>query len=273
MKQNWSYSQTGNGGRFANEKWETSWTPSVNSTPPKPHIEEKVKGPLASDAVNSKYQAEQQMFNDFQYLSLSNPTSAINPWLVDHTVPKLGQTKGSQVKVEAPPTSNSLYSNPTHGAKSMPVRRKSPDSNSAEIQPGIEEELSQQNLYKTELCRSWKENNKCPYGEKCQFAHGEHELRLIMRHPKYKTEPCKTYYEKGSCRYGDRCRFLHPEDFGNHVQSSKKTNVTWSNSWSTNNPVAQQVITLPQKVFLDADRRLSVFSSMVDEEDNEVVSN
>lgn len=39
-------------------------------------------------------------------------------------------------------------------------------------------------LYKTELCRSWEEKGSCRYGAKCQFAHGEEELRQVQRHPK-----------------------------------------------------------------------------------------
>lgn len=46
-------------------------------------------------------------------------------------------------------------------------------------------------LYKTELCRSWEEKGTCRYGSKCQFAHGEEELRKVARHPKYKTEICR----------------------------------------------------------------------------------
>jgi butyrate response factor 1 len=73
----------------------------------------------------------------------------------------------------------------------------------------IEEELSKQNLYKTELCRSFQDTGLCRYGHKCQFAHGEHELRPVLRHPKYKTEVCKTFSNTGNCPYGARCRFLH----------------------------------------------------------------
>ena len=42
-------------------------------------------------------------------------------------------------------------------------------------------------LYKTELCRSWEEKGSCRYGAKCQFAHGEEELRKVQRHPKVRT--------------------------------------------------------------------------------------
>lgn len=66
-------------------------------------------------------------------------------------------------------------------------------------------------LYKTELCRSWEEKGSCRYGAKCQFAHGEEELRTVQRHPKYKTEICRTFWVSGSCPYGKRCCFIHTE--------------------------------------------------------------
>ncbi|KAJ7548017.1 hypothetical protein O6H91_08G113700 [Diphasiastrum complanatum] len=66
------------------------------------------------------------------------------------------------------------------------------------------------NLYKTELCRSWEEAGSCRYGSKCQFAHGKEDLRPISRHPKYKTEICRTFTTNGTCPYGMRCRFIHP---------------------------------------------------------------
>jgi butyrate response factor 1 len=73
----------------------------------------------------------------------------------------------------------------------------------------IEEELTKQNLFKTELCQSWIETGACRYGPKCQFAHGKDELRPVIRHPKYKTEICKTFSTSGQCPYGKRCRFVH----------------------------------------------------------------
>jgi hypothetical protein len=63
--------------------------------------------------------------------------------------------------------------------------------------------------YKTELCRPFQENGFCKYGDKCQFAHGEHDLRCLPRHPKYKTELCRTYHTRGFCPYGLRCHFIH----------------------------------------------------------------
>jgi len=79
------------------------------------------------------------------------------------------------------------------------------------IEPATEEDSPPQNLYKTELCRSFEETGSCRYGLKCQFAHSRTELRTVSRHPKYKTEVCKTFHTIGTCPYGKRCRFIHSE--------------------------------------------------------------
>uniref|UniRef100_A0A0B7B7D2 C3H1-type domain-containing protein n=1 Tax=Arion vulgaris TaxID=1028688 RepID=A0A0B7B7D2_9EUPU len=66
--------------------------------------------------------------------------------------------------------------------------------------------------YKTELCRPFEESGSCKYGDKCQFAHGYHELRNLARHPKYKTELCRTFHTVGFCPYGPRCHFVHEDE-------------------------------------------------------------
>ncbi|RUS27450.1 hypothetical protein BC938DRAFT_483228, partial [Jimgerdemannia flammicorona] len=50
------------------------------------------------------------------------------------------------------------------------------------------------------------------YGRKCQYAHGETELRPVYRHKKYKTQICRTFWETGTCPYGVRCTFIHRDD-------------------------------------------------------------
>jgi butyrate response factor 1 len=100
----------------------------------------------------------------------------------------------------------------------------------------IEDELSKQSLYKTEMCRSFMETGSCRYGNKCQFAHGAHELRPVMRHPKYKTEVCKKFANTGNCPYGNRCRFIHP-GVGNSDNDDLQDPI-WTNSWSTPTGVA-----------------------------------
>mmetsp|Transcript_44121 Transcript_44121/g.130051 ORF Transcript_44121/g.130051 Transcript_44121/m.130051 type:complete len:266 (-) Transcript_44121:804-1601(-) len=75
--------------------------------------------------------------------------------------------------------------------------------------------------YKTELCATYSRTGGCPYGHKCQFAHGVEELR--MRQPaaatpfsseadasaSYKTKECRSFARTGRCPYGPRCRFMH----------------------------------------------------------------
>ncbi|XP_063043176.1 cysteine three histidine 1 [Engraulis encrasicolus] len=63
--------------------------------------------------------------------------------------------------------------------------------------------------YKTELCIRYAETGDCKYAERCQFAHGLHDLHVPSRHPKYKTELCRTFHTTGFCVYGTRCLFVH----------------------------------------------------------------
>ncbi|CAG8549469.1 20860_t:CDS:2 [Racocetra persica] len=73
----------------------------------------------------------------------------------------------------------------------------------------LEKEQKKATLYKTEMCRNWEERGSCRYGNKCQFAHSDTELRKVTHHPKYKTEICKTFWQNGTCPYGKRCCFIH----------------------------------------------------------------
>jgi tristetraprolin len=66
------------------------------------------------------------------------------------------------------------------------------------------------------LCRPFEEAGECKYGDKCQFAHGHHELRNLQRHPKYKTELCRTFHSVGFCPYGPRCHFVHNAEEARH---------------------------------------------------------
>lgn len=85
--------------------------------------------------------------------------------------------------------------------------------------PSIEQTQQQKNkqlnvntqLYKTELCASYIKMGICPYGNKCQFAHGENELKSVSRPPKWRSKPCANWSKFGSCRYGNRCCFKHGE--------------------------------------------------------------
>ncbi|THV06078.1 hypothetical protein K435DRAFT_44078 [Dendrothele bispora CBS 962.96] len=94
-------------------------------------------------------------------------------------------------------------------------------------------------LYKTEFCRSWAEKGWCRYGNKCQFAHGQDDIRDAVRHPKYKTEICRTFWATGSCPYGNRCCFVHtdvPGQPGAIIDGNKINNGTTNINGHTNEP-------------------------------------
>ncbi len=69
---------------------------------------------------------------------------------------------------------------------------------------------------KSSLCKNFAERGACPYGSRCQFAHGPTELRINTQHNRsYKTKPCHAYLQRGYCCYGARCNFIHgapPQD-------------------------------------------------------------
>ncbi|KMZ57929.1 hypothetical protein ZOSMA_80G00210 [Zostera marina] len=75
---------------------------------------------------------------------------------------------------------------------------------------GVELEVYDQGMAKTELCNKWEEMAWCPYGKQCQFAHGMEELRPVIRHPRYKTQLCRMVTLPEGCPYGHRCHFRHP---------------------------------------------------------------
>lgn len=108
---------------------------------------------------------------------------------------------------------------PSAPASAVPPPPGFPPSSSllAQVQPMVST-----NRYKTELCRGFQETGTCKYGSKCQFAHGEAELRGLYRHPKYKTEPCRTFYNFGYCPYGSRCHFIHEDKISGASLTSAK---------------------------------------------------
>ena len=65
------------------------------------------------------------------------------------------------------------------------------------------------NKSKSSLCRNFSEKGYCPYGFKCQFAHGVEELRCNIDENSYKTKPCNSFWKKNCCPYGFRCNFSH----------------------------------------------------------------
>jgi len=77
---------------------------------------------------------------------------------------------------------------------------------------GRREPKTDKTKYKTELCKNWVEVGTCPYGPKCQFAHGTDEVH--NKHPqneKYKSKLCNQFHTAFHCPYGNRCLFRHED--------------------------------------------------------------
>ena len=84
--------------------------------------------------------------------------------------------------------------------------------------------------YKTVLCKKFMVSQSCPYGDKCQFAHGEQELRPLNNQAQnmmytmnmnsknqnnmlnYKIVKCKNWEKDKTCKYGIHCTYAHGEE-------------------------------------------------------------
>lgn len=113
------------------------------------------------------------------------------------------------------------HSSPVHSMRRpmmlVPVSRSRSSSSSTMSHPirvsaPVNNRNYQEARYKTELCLHFRENDTCPHGTRCLFAHGLAELRPYKgRHPKHKTQLCRSFHETGFCNYGYRCSYIHLE--------------------------------------------------------------
>ncbi|KAI8355828.1 hypothetical protein B0O80DRAFT_425504 [Mortierella sp. GBAus27b] len=81
--------------------------------------------------------------------------------------------------------------------------------NGAARKTGATNNTTKSHHFKTEYCVKFRDLGQCPFGEKCQFVHYEHELRPRRRALTYKTQRC---WSGQGCRYQQnhsRCNFLH----------------------------------------------------------------
>ena len=58
-----------------------------------------------------------------------------------------------------------------------------------------------------EVCRGFRNNGTCRFGDKCKFEHSEGDP--ITDWEARPAEICHTFRDDGSCARGDACRFIH----------------------------------------------------------------
>jgi hypothetical protein len=62
----------------------------------------------------------------------------------------------------------------------------------------------------SEVCRSFRNNGTCRYGDECRFEHSEGEP--ITTWESKPAEECFKFRDSGECDHGDRCRFTHGDN-------------------------------------------------------------
>ena len=72
-----------------------------------------------------------------------------------------------------------------------------PDNRSQAFEVLADSDKVSNRLVKTQMCRHWQKNGRCPMGDKCGYAHGKEEL-----------QPAKCFFG-AACRKKSTCRFLH----------------------------------------------------------------
>jgi len=103
------------------------------------------------------------------------------------------------------------------------------------LQEEEEEARQKTHKYKQEVCEFWL-SSKCRKGDRCTFAHGEHELRQAPSGPTLQGIPAagaqyaKTadnscwYYERSWCTRGMSCHFMHdPSKIITHPKLGKES--------------------------------------------------
>lgn len=167
-------------------------------------------------------QKQQLESNNPQVVNLQNGTNGTST----SSDLKLPLTEENLIKLQQSPKNNNLISSQSQ-AQAPPPALSSTSSSSEQQQqqqqqPGAAEPSITNSsgagdnkisvnteLYKTELCSTYSKTGSCPYGNKCQFAHGGNELKIVNRGSKYRSKPCANWTKTGTCRYGSRCCFKH----------------------------------------------------------------
>ncbi|KAM7487677.1 hypothetical protein LguiB_025161 [Lonicera macranthoides] len=157
----------------------------------KPANERYALNEVPDESQTSMFEKEREQRIDVDRVALPKSISVRSNGYIK-TI-QAGESSGARVRAPNQPKSVKGSKVYVHGGKEQP----------------LELQVYNQGMTKTELCNKWQQTGACPYGNHCQFAHGVHELRPVLRHPRYKTEVCRMVLNGDPCPYGHRCHFRH----------------------------------------------------------------
>lgn len=158
-----------------------------------------------------------------EYAQLLLPHSLLAPLTEENLAMQLGRASPDverdlvqvhqqfdQLRLQPPRTPRAPAPEPAPGADGLRAAPRLPKRRGSHSLAGLAKGKNvNTQLYKTELCVSYMKMGVCPYGSKCQFAHGEEDLKSVLRPANWRSKPCANWAKYGLCRYGKRCCFKH----------------------------------------------------------------
>lgn len=172
----------------------------TSSSEPSPTIDNQKSFAFESAPISPSWNMDSLDQLAAKLLTISEEDSLVEP-IIPTSTPRLSPiTVEGELQLATPSTSRS--------SPDLSIDKDEPSGDSSDP----DGPSGPNSRFKTEICRNFKEKGQCLYGELCQFAHGNEEMRNVGQHNKYKTKRCQKYWIAGYCAYGPRCNFLHNEE-------------------------------------------------------------
>lgn len=123
--------------------------------------------------------------------------------------------RGQKLNIKSPTTQDALSSSSSDDGKELDSSSsfsppKAPLTTNIIRVPGRYCDISARSpKYKTELCLNYLKDGTCKMGDRCEFAHGDQELRPRFVAYNFQSKVCNAFRNTGRCPYGTRCTYKH----------------------------------------------------------------
>uniref|UniRef100_A0A183CGF8 C3H1-type domain-containing protein n=1 Tax=Globodera pallida TaxID=36090 RepID=A0A183CGF8_GLOPA len=213
----------GTNGEYNKAEWEDSMTPSFDVfTGFSPFIK----------ASLSRSQSESKPTDSFANIAAKPPT-ATNTLYNYNQQSRMITPQTPVMPKKILPTSQNEHAQQKRSDKIINSEMKAAAGND-------EEKSTNNYLHKTQFCLFWKayingkSRTKCRNGSRCNYAHGEKELRKLDPYY-FKTRLCEFWNSDEPCPYGDGCNFAHGPDELRQMEVKAPRSVAKAPSPSSNN--------------------------------------